>query len=74
MREVKLSIQFGYLELWLITTASVGNSGPKIIKTFFMLNSAEHENFSANKYEMKMPTKETVGIFLFISRENIMLS
>ena len=25
--------------------------GPKVNKTFFMLNSAEHEIFSANKYE-----------------------
>ena len=59
---------------------------PRGYKTFFMLNSAEHENFSANKYEnannscmkisllinMKMPT--IVGIFLFISREIFMLS
>ena len=47
-----------------------------------MLNSAEQENFSANKYEnanycifllinMKMPT--IVGIFIFISREIFML-
>ena len=26
-------------------------SGPDVINFFFMLNSAEHENFSANKYE-----------------------
>ena len=32
-----------------------------------MINSAEHEIFSANKYEI-------VGIFIFISRENFMLS
>ena len=38
-------------------------------KTFFMLNSAEHEIFSANKYENAI-----VGIFIFISRENFMLS
>ena len=25
--------------------------GPQSYKTFFMLNSAEHEIFSANKYE-----------------------
>ena len=25
--------------------------GPKVIKPFFMLNSAEHNIFSANKYE-----------------------
>ena len=39
-------------------------------KTFFMLNSAEHENFSV--INMKMPT--IVGIFIFISREIFMLS
>ena len=33
----------------------------------FLLNIAEHENFSANKYD-------NVGIFIFISRENFMLS
>ena len=26
-------------------------TGPRGYKSFFMLNSAEHENFSANKYE-----------------------
>ena len=25
--------------------------GPEVIKTFFMLDSTEHENFPANKYE-----------------------
>ena len=35
-----------------------------------MLNMAEHEIFSANKYE----TTTTVGIFIFISRENFKLS
>ena len=39
------------------------------IANSFLLNIAEHENFSAN---MKMPT--VVGIFIFISRENFMLS
>ena len=49
----------------------------------FLLNIAEHEIFSANKYEnasnkfsvlinMKMPT--IVGIFIFIRRENFMFS
>ena len=32
----------------------------------FLLNIAEYENFSANKYE-------NAGIFIFISRENFML-
>ena len=40
-----------------------------IAKTF-LLNIAEHENFSANKYEKA----NTVGIFKFISRENFMLT
>ena len=40
-------------------------------KTFFILNSTEHENFSANIY-MKMLT--IVGIFIFIRREIFMLS
>ena len=35
-----------------------------------MLNSAEHEIFSANKYE----NANKVGIFICISRENFMLS
>ena len=34
----------------------------------FLLKLAEHEDFSANKYET------FVGIFIFISRENFMLS
>ena len=33
----------------------------------FFLNIAEHENFSANKYE-------NANYFIFISRENFMLS
>ena len=37
----------------------------------FLLNIAEHENFSL-LINMKMPT--IVGIFIFISRENFMLS
>ena len=39
-----------------------------IIANFFLLNIAEHENFSANKYE-----NVGVGVFIFISRENFML-
>ena len=35
------------------------------IPNCFLLNIAEHEKFSANKY--------IVGIFIFISRENFML-
>ena len=34
-----------------ITYAPSENSGLKVIKLFFMLNSAGHEIFSANKYK-----------------------
>ena len=45
------------------------SAGPEVIKlNFFVLSSAEHEIFSANK--MKMPT--IVGIFIFINQEIIM--
>ena len=37
------------------------------IANFFLINIAEHENFSANKYENAI-------IFIFISSENFMLS
>ena len=40
------------------------------IASAFLLNIAEHKNFSVNKYEM--PT--IAGMFIFISRENSMLS
>ena len=44
-----------------------------IIANSFLLNIAEHEKISTNKYIfMKMPT--VVGIFRFINRENFMLS
>ena len=36
----------------------------------FLLNLSDHENLSANKYE----NAKFVGIFIFISRENFMLS
>ena len=59
---------------------------PRCYKTFFMLNSTEHEICPANKQlhynklsmklslfiNMKMPT--IVGIFIFISREKNMFS
>ena len=38
-----------------------------------MLNTAEHEIFSANKYE-NAKLNIIVGIFIFISREILMLS
>ena len=34
-----------------VVDADVGRVGPQGYKTFFMLNSAEHEIFSPNKYE-----------------------
>ena len=34
----------------LIDKQEIANSGPEVIK-LFILNSAEHEIFSANKYE-----------------------
>ena len=40
------------------------------IANSFLLNTAEHETFSANKYE----NATIVGIFIFISGENFMLS
>ena len=40
------------------------------IANSFLRNIAEHENFSANKYE----NASFVGIFIFISREIFMLS
>ena len=43
---------------------------PRGNKTFFMLNSAEHETFSANTFKMST----IVGSFIFISRELFMLS
>ena len=55
------------------------------IANSFLLNIAEHENFSANKYEnannislllrnMKMPTVVGIFIYMYISIENCMLS
>ena len=44
------------------------------IANSFWLNVAEHEIFSANKYENANYCWHIVGIFIFISRENIMLS
>ena len=41
------------------------------IANYFLLNIAEHENFSAYKYEN---ANYIVGIFIFISREIFMLS
>ena len=42
---------------------TVSDCRPRSYKTFFMLNSADHEIFSANKYENTI-----VGTFIFISR------
>ena len=62
-REIRIPALFGWRKY---------NIWPRGYKTFFMLNSAEHENFSVNKYEnanfnMKMPTK--VGIFILIAEK-----
>ena len=63
---------FSHDEVHFVTTDenSTGDvrrrNSPPGYKTFFMLNSAEHEIFSANKYEN--------GIFIFISREIFILS
>ena len=43
---------------------------PRGYKTFFMLNSAEHEIFSANEYE----NAKHSWLFILISRKNFMLS
>ena len=40
------------------------------LQNFLVLNSAEHEIFSTNKYQ----NAAIVGIFIFISREIFMLS
>ena len=45
-------------------------SWPRGYKTFVMLKSAEHEIFSANKYEHAI----TVDIFISICKECFMLS
>ena len=44
-----------------------------VYKTFFMLNTAEHEICPANKSQITNNCK-LVGIFIFISRENFMLN
>ena len=57
-------------------------TGPRGYKTFFMLNSAEHEICPANKSQitnnyiffLAKCSLATVGIFIFISREIFMLS
>ena len=46
------------------------DQAPEVIKLFFMLNSAEHEIISSNKYE----NANNSWHFHFISRENLMLS
>ena len=46
------------------------NPGPKVIELFFIRNSAEQEDFSANKYE----NAKLVGTFVFISSKIFMFS
>ena len=54
-----------------------GFTWPRGYKIVFMLNSIEHEIFHANKFQITNNAKfflAIVGIFIFISRENFMLS
>ena len=60
-------LEFSLNTLW---KGKVQSFFMRTMKTFFMLNSAEHEIFSAKKYE----NANKVGIFIFISRELFMLS
>ena len=53
----------------IMTDQKLGSSGLEVI-FFFMLKSAEHEIFSANKYE----NANFSCIFIFISGESFMLS
>ena len=59
----------GHVLLYVMSSYSDVTSSPRGYETFFVLNSAEHEIFSANKYENAI-----VGIFIFIGRELFMLS
>ena len=43
-------------------------SGPEVIKTFFMLNSAEHEIFSITKYENEAGLGGSVGCTVRLTR------
>ena len=47
---------------------------PRGYKTFFMLNSAKHEIFSANKYENAKKELATVSNLRFINMKSFMLS
>ena len=40
-------------------------------KTFFKLNSAKHENFSANKYEYENPNNSSFHAQLCLARKNL---
>ena len=48
------------------TLEKIKSSGPKVMKLFFILNTAEHEIYPA--HNVKMPT--IVGILTFISMIN----
>ena len=63
------------MKLFMLNSAEHGNVMLLSLKlpssaNSFLLNIAERENFSTNKYE----NANIVGIFIFISRENFMLS
>ena len=47
---------------------------PRGYKTFFMLNSAKHEIFIANKYENAKKELATVSNLSFINMKSFMLS
>ena len=48
MEKIKLSEYPSYLEFWYTVFKQVI---ARMLQNFFMLNSAEHEIFSANEYE-----------------------
>ena len=65
----------GYKTFFMLNSAEheicpANNLKLLIIANSFLLNIAEHENFSANKYE----NANYCWHFIFISRENFMLS
>ena len=59
----------GVFATCFITLASLRNLAG-VYKTFFMLNSAEHEIFSANKYENANNSRE-ISILTYVRQERI---
>ena len=61
-----MHILLNFVYVWQLAINVCGRAcrGPVYsYKTFFMLNSSEHENFSAHKYE----NANIVGIFIFMT-------